>query len=901
MRIRLKHERLARELAERKLSQNRWAQRMGLDSGHLSQLVNGRRPYPSASTRRKLLEGLDLDFDQLFELEGPRGREVRANLYPPSRSPFRQAGALTMTALLHDLRQSLRGLLRRPGFAALIILTLALGIGANTAIFSLLDAVLLEPLPYPGADRLVRLWSAYPERDVRHGTVSPHDLEDWRQMSDSFEAMTGYPSVPMSGMVLTGRGEPQELQAIFVNEQFFETFDLPARQGRWLQPEDYVEGKNYKIVISQDLWRQQFGSAADIVGRKVTLNGQPFEIVGVMPGQFDFPSPQVQIWAPQSLIPESGVPRQRFIRWLNVIGRLEQGATLEQARQEMNAVAANLAAQYPDANQQLTAVTIESLREVMVGDLRTSLLVLMAAVGMVLLIACANIANLVLARSERRRRETALRLALGAGSRDVLRRALTESVLLGLLGGAAGLLLALGGIRLLQGLAPSDVPGLASARLSLTVLGFTLAASLLTGLLVGLFPALRSARADLLEALQEGGRYDAGAGRRFYRRALVVAQVALVAVLSVGAGLLIASYRNLLDVNPGFDPRGVITMRISSHAYKYSDRDDMKLFYERVLEQVRALPQVQWAGIVRPLPLGPQTFNGENFAFELAGHPLEPEDRPRAALRFVSDDYFKAMAIPLLQGRDFRAREETPVVIVNRRFSQAIVPEGQSTVGTRIRLGEAEGEIIGVVENVSQLSLDETPEPVVYMSMSHNLRRGMTLVARTNGDPLDALSSIQRRIWEVNPEQPIQDVYSMSGLVDESLKRRRFAVLLLGLFAALSLLLAAVGIYGTLSYQVSRRRQEIGVRISLGAARRDVINLILREGLTWTVAGLLLGLAGALALTRWLSSMLFQIQILDPYVWTSAVLLLLLTALAACYLPAHRASRLDPIQTLKYE
>ncbi|HSR54164.1 MAG TPA: ADOP family duplicated permease [Acidobacteriota bacterium] len=900
MRIRLKHQRLAQELAESRLSQNRWAQRMGLDSGHLSQLANGKRPYPSASTRRKLLQGLDLEFEQLFEIERPRTRLWRSSL-SASGSSSQHRGAFDMSAWLHDFRQSLRGLGRRPAFALVVILTLALGIGANTAIFSLLDAVLLRSLPYPGADRLVRLWSAYPERDILHGTASPPDLRDWREMSDGFEAISGYPSVPMSGMVLTGRGEPQELPALYVNEQFFETLSMPPQRGRWLQQEDYLEGKNRKIVIGYGLWQRQFGGAADVVGRSLTLNGEPFEVVGVMPAAFEFPSPQVELWAPQSLIPESGVPRRRFIRWLNVVGRLKPGVSIDQARDEMNAVAANLAAQYPEANEHLTSITIASLREVQVGDLRTPLLVLMASVGMVLLIACGNIANLILARSERRRRETAVRLALGAGSRDVLRRALSESVLLGLMGGVAGLLLALAGIRALRGLAPSHIPGLASARLSLPVLGFTLAASLLTGLLVGVFPALKGASADMLEALQEGGRFDSGGGRRVYRRLLVVGQVALVAVLSVGAGLLIASYRNLLDVDPGFDPRGVLTMRITAHGHKYPERPDMQQFYRRVLEEVRALPQVRSAGIVRPLPLGPGTFDGENFTVEMADHPLEPDERPRAALRFVSEDYFQALGIPLLQGRDFRWPEETPAVVVNRLFAESVVPSDRPALGARIRFGGSEGEIIGVVENVSQRGLDDPPQPVVYMSMSHNLRRGMTLVVRTEGDPLQALSAIQNRIWEVNPEQPIQDVLSMSRLLDDSLKQRRFAVLLLSLFAGLSLLLASVGIYGTLSYQVSRRRQEIGVRISLGAARRDVMAMVLREGLTYTVAGLLLGLAGALALTRWLSSMLFQIEVLDPLVWTSAVLLLLATALLACYLPAHRASRVDPIQALKYE
>ncbi len=807
-----------------------------------------------------------------------------------------------MQSFRQDLRYAVRNLSKSPLFSAVVILTLALGIGANSAIFSVVHAVLLRPLPYADPDRLVRLWSAFPEIGVTEASVSEPDLDDWREMNQVFEEMGGYPHIATLGMVLSGGGEPREIPTCFVTPGFFETLGVEAALGRSLAAENHVEGRNRKVVLSHGFWQSQFAGDPSVAGRTVTLDGKPFEVLGVMPAGFEYPASHIRMWAPLSLIPESGIPRRREIRFLLVVARLKDGVTASQAQQDMNRLARNLEQRHPEANQKLTAVTIRPLHEHLVGSVRTTLWVLLASVGLVLLIACANVANLMLARSEQRRREMAVRMALGAGRMRLVRQLLTESLLLGVLGGVAGLLLAGAGMRLLSDLSPAWLGGAAQAELSAPVLAFTAAMALLTGILFGLVPALRSARSGVHGALQQGGRNPSPtAGRQRYRSFLVMAEVALVAVVTIAAGLMAASYARLLQVDPGFNPQGVLTMRVNAPEYKYPDTPQIQDFFQRVLEGVRALPQVEKAAIVRPLPLGPGRSQGETWGYLAEGESTETSSFRRVAVRFVGPDYFQAMSIPLLSGRAFEERDGA-ALLINQELAERHWP-GQDAAGRTLFVGGTWRTVLGVVGNVRQTGLDQQSVGVIYVHTRLAIRRGMTLVARTAGrtDPLAAVGLIQQRIWEVDPEQPISQVASMSQLVSDWLDRPRLSMLLLGLFAALALVLAAVGVYGTLSCLVAGRRHEIGVRISLGAPLSGVFRLVVGQGMLLALVGIAAGLAGAFGLTRFMSSLLFEVSAADPATFAAAALLLALVAAAACSLPARRACKVDPIESLRCE
>ncbi len=802
-----------------------------------------------------------------------------------------------MDALRQDLRYALRQLRRRPAYAAIAVATLALGIGANAAVFSVVDAVVLRGLPYPEPDRLVRLWSAFPERDATHGAVSPADLADWREQASSIEEMAGWPSVPISGLVLVGDEAPQELSTTYVTEGFFATLGIGARLGRTLTPEDHAEGRNRVAVLSHGAWRRHFGGDPGLVGSTVTLSGDPFTVAGVMPEGFEFPDAATEVWAPLSLIPESGVPRLRVVRWLSVVGRLAPDVKLATAGTEMSTIAARLAQGYPDSNEDLTAVTLSPLRDEVIGPVRPAMLAALGAVALVLLIACANVASLALARFEERSREIGLRAALGAGRRRIARQLLAESLVLAAAGGAAGVLLGAWGARALVALAPADLPRLASAGVDPRLLGFAAAVTLLTALLFGLAPSLRASRPDLRGVLLEGGRGAAGAGRSRLRDGLVVGQVALVAVLAVGAGLLVRSYDRLSSVDPGFRTEGVLTFLVNARG------DDHRQVLWESLERIRELPGVQDAALVRPLPLRHDAFQGEGISFRVVGRPPAPDDEaPEAVMRFVSPGYFRTLGIPLLAGRDFTDRDdaEAPfVVILSREAAERYWP-GESAVGARIAAGDTEGEVIGVVDDVAQEDLAEEPEPAFYVAHRQISRRGMTFVVRAQ-EPAALVGPIQRTIRQVASEQPIDELASMASIVASSTARPRFSSALMGAFAALALVLAAVGIYGTLSYAVSRREREIGVRMALGARPTDVLGLVARRGLGLAAAGVGLGLAVAALATRLLRDLLFGVAPLDPWSFAGAGVLLLAVAAAASLLPALRAGRLDPLTALREE
>ncbi len=803
-----------------------------------------------------------------------------------------------MSDALRELRYSARALAKRPGFTVVVVLTLALGIGANTAIFSVINAVLLQPLPYAEPDRLVRLWSAYPSEDLAMGTTSPHDLDDWRAQANSFDAVAGYPAIRLSGFVLSGQDGPEEVETMHVTEDFFDVFGVEAAVGRPLADADQRDGDNRVVVLSHGAWARRFGAAGGIVGDTITLNGEPFVVVGVMPADFEYPTASVEMWVPISLIPDSGIPRRRPVRWLNVVAKLADGASPEQATAEMITVTGRLAQEYPDSNERLTAATIRPLAEQMVGDVKPAMLTVFAAVGFVLLIGCANVANLVLARTDSRSREIAVRAALGAGRARLLMQVLAESLVLAIAGGIVGVGVAVAGVRFLVSLAPGEIPRLSAVGLDGQVLGFTLALSIVTGLLFGAVPAARVGFSRLNDTLRSGGRGSAsGAGR--LRGFLVVAEVSLVVVLAVGAGLLIRTYDSLLEVDPGFDTANVLTLRVSARG-----TDGYVDFLHDAVERIRTIPGVQAAGMVRPLPLRGDTFQGEDVDFHIVGREvLDADDAPEAYMRFAGSGYFEAMGIPLLSGRDFAASDdrESPLVVILSREAAVRYWDGGDPVGGSIRFGEQEVPIVGLVGDVRQMSLSEEPGPVVYVSHRQVSRTGMTFVVRANTDPDTLIGAVQSEIWQLRSEQPIEDIASMDTVINGSVAQPRFAMALLSLFAALAVCLAAVGIYGVVSYSVGVRLREIGIRMALGAEPLAVQRLVVTSAMSKVAAGIALGLAGSVAAARLMAGLLFGVPPLDLPTFVGVGALMSTVAILACAAPAVRASRVEPVVALRNE
>ncbi|HKK27897.1 MAG TPA: ABC transporter permease [Gemmatimonadota bacterium] len=806
---------------------------------------------------------------------------------------------VTLDALRRDLRYAVRQLRRHPGYAAIVAVTLALGIGANTAVFSVVDAVLLRPLPYGNADRLVRLWSAYPSRGEDRGTTSKPDVEDWRAGSRTIESMGAWTAIHASGLVTMREGTPSELETEYVTPGFFETLGVPAARGRALRAADHDRGGNdHVVVLSYGAWQRLFGGEEGVIGRTVTLSAKPWTVAGVMPRGFSYPRPGIDAWVPLEVIPESGIPRLRQVRFLSVVGRLAPGATPASARREMGVIAGRLARAYPDADRELTAVSVQPLRDQIVGSVRPAMLAILGAVGLVLLIGCVNVAGLALARSEEREREIGIRSALGAPRAAILRQLLVESLVLAGLGGALGLLLGAWGTRAVVALAPSGLPRLGDVTVSGRVLAFAAAVSLVSALASGLLPALRASRTDPAGALGESSR-GGTAGRRAgrLRSALLVGEVALVALLAVGAGLLVRSYAAVRSVDPGFDPRGLLTLRVSAQG------DDYKTFLEQALRRVRDVPGVTSAAIGRPLPLGPHTFRGEGITFTIAGRPTPPEGQePSADLRFVSPGFFRTMGIPLLSGRTFTDGDDAdgpPVVVLSRSAARKYWGD-RNPVGQRILVGRGSAQVVGVVDDVKQVRLEEEATPAAYVPFAQTGRRGMSFVVRTDA-PAAVVDPIRKAIWSLRPNQPIQDVASMATLVDAATAGRRFSMALLGAFAGLALLLAAVGIYGVVAYTVSRRVREIGIRMALGAGPSAVVRLVVWRSLGLVALGAAAGLAAAALAGGVLGPLLYGVGRLDPWAFGGAAAVLLVVAAAGGALPARRASRVDPLVAIRTE
>lgn len=807
-----------------------------------------------------------------------------------------------MGTLWQDVRYAWRALRARPGFATIAVAALALGIGANTAIFSVVQAVLLQPLPYNDPGRLVWLWESNPGSGITNEPTSIPNFRDWSSQNHSFSDLTAF---GRNNLIMSGDGEPERLPGASVAANFFTTLGVAPFIGRGFLADENTPGQNRVVVLSHSFWQRHYGGDPNVSGRTVTLNGNPHTIVGVMPATFRHPDPGVavppELWSPLAISPSSDGRRGDF---LHVIGRLKPGVSLEQAGKEMTGLTARLAEQYPAANAGWTATTI-SLHQRFTGDIRKPLLLIMGAVAFLLLIACANVANLLLARAATREREIAIRSALGARRIRLLRQLLTESILLALSGGVVGLLVAIWGVEGLRAFAPENLPRLDQAGLNYEVLGFALVISLLTGLVFGTLPALSSTRVNLNSSLKEGSK-GGGDSRRgaLVRDFVAVLEIALALMLLVSAGLLIRSFLRLQHTNPGFNAENVSTTQVLLPRSKYPEGPQIAALFDQLLERLRVVPGVEAAGAIDAIPLG---GGGNVLSFSIEGRPAPPPEQVVDAEAYVvSPGYFAALGIPISKGRDFSEGDGagTPgVTIINETMASRYFP-GEDPTGKRITLAGPTGpwlNIIGIVKDVKHTDLAAPAYPQMYATYRQNPSRLLSIVARTNGPTTGMPASIRELIRSLDRDLPLGKVTTMDVVLADSIARPRFNASLLTLFAAVGMLLVAVGIYGVISYGVTQRIHEIGVRLALGATRADVLRLVLGKGLKLAAAGVGIGVVLAMVAAQFLSSLLFGVGAHDTLTFVGVSVLILLVALLACYLPARRATKVDPMVALRYE
>ncbi len=798
--------------------------------------------------------------------------------------------------LWRDFRFSLRSLLKRPGFTAIALLALALGIGANTAIFSLVNAVILQPLPYRDPDRLI---SVYGTRNrSTQGSVGPTDFLDYRSQNKTFEqfAASGSMMLPMN---LTGSGEPERLNASIITGNYFDTFGVRPALGRGFSLENEKTGQDHVTVLSHAFWQTRFGGDPNIVNKTINLDGKAYEVLGVMPAEVVLPQP-AQLWVPINFDADPEM-KMRNARFLRGIGRLKEGVTLDQAQTDTDLIAAQLEQQYPDSNTGWSLRLIP-LREILVGGSRTMLFILFGAVGFVLLIACANVANLLLVRAAARQKEIAMRTALGASRLRIIRQMITESLLLAIFGGALGALLAVAGVKLLVSLGEDNIPRTANVKIDATVLAFTLLISLATGLLFGLAPAIRTMKENLVDALKDGIRGGSEATvKNRTRSLLVVFESAIAVMLLIAAGLLIRSLVALQNVDPGFDPNNVLTLRVDLPRQKYNTPEKASNFFEQLETRVAGLPGVEAVGLITDLPLSGEA---RDMPYRVEGRPAT-SDIAFVDFRRVNKNYFSAMRIPLRRGRNFseqEVRQSDKAIVVSQAFVDSVFPN-EEALGKRLIIWSGirnePYEIIGIVGDTRYQSLQGEPSATMYVPTRELLF--VNLVIRTQGDPLSLVGGVRKEVNALDPDQPIAAIRPMTEWVAMSAAGARYRTTLLGLFALLAMILAATGIYGVMSYSVAQRTQEIGVRMALGARPLDVLKLVVRQGMMLALIGVVVGLAGALALTRVMSSLLFGVTERDPITFVAVAALLIVVAFISCFVPAHRATRVDPLIALRCE
>jgi predicted permease len=797
-----------------------------------------------------------------------------------------------------DLRYAARALRRAPGFAAVALLTLALGIGANTAVFSVVRGVLLTDLPFGATDRTVRLWHANHQSSTERGAVSEPDFNDWRAQTTIAESMGGFFFAEgLSGVDLTGDGNPERLSAALVTDGFFETLQTRPLLGRALSRDDQVDGKNRVVVLGYGLWTRRFNQDRGILGRTVQLNGTPFTVVGVMPASFAYPANNsLDAWIPLSFFGPESIGRARGARFMGVIARMKPGATVDQLRADMRTISQRLAGTYSE-DRGWDDATILPIRDSIVGEVRKPLVVLLGAVSLLLLITCVNIASLLLARASAREGELTVRAALGAGRRRIVRQLLTESVLLSTLGGVLGVAIAYGGIRALRA-SGIEIPGIASVKLDLVMLMFALIVAVGSGLLFGLLPALRAAGSSLQQSLRADSRGMVGGRGQALRSALVLAEVALAVMLVVGAGLATKSFAKLVAIDPGFRTENTLVAMMSIGG-SHEQGEDRFSYYYRVLDAIAAVPGVRSVGSVRDLPT---VGTGEKSPVAGAGSPLREDQRPLGQYHQVSTDYFKTIGVPLREGRFFERTDRAGnpfVVIINEELGRRLWPGEKSFVGKSLMFGTTAIPIVGVVGDIRQAAIALPPEPAVYMHVLHSFRSRMSIVIRTQGDPLSVAGAVRRAIWSVDPSQTITRVAALEDIVGRSVARERALAGLLGLFGIIGLALGALGIYGVLAFAVTQRRKEIGVRVALGASPGSVMRSIVTQGVGLATAGVAVGLVGARLLAHTMQGVLFAIDATDLATFAQVVVVLLGAALLASWLPARRALKIDPISALR--
>ncbi|HJP93181.1 MAG TPA: ABC transporter permease [Pyrinomonadaceae bacterium] len=800
-----------------------------------------------------------------------------------------------------DIRYAVRSLLKRPGFTLIAVVTLALGIGANTAIFSAINALLLKPLPFPELDRVVAIWDKMPSRGVVHNEVAMANYLDWQQQNKSFEQLAIYRWWSAN---LTGIDTPERVQGFLVSPNFLDAIGIKPIMGRNFYPEENQPGKNAVAILTYGLWQRRFGGDPNIVNKTITINSIARTVVGVMPERFSFPTGG-EVYAPLVMTPE--LMKSRGNHAYYVIGRLKPGTTIQSAQAEIANITARLEQQYPETNTGWGATVYPIVADT-VREYDTALWVMMGAVGFVLLIACANVANLMLARASGRQREIALRAALGASRWRIVRQLLTESVIVALIGGALGILVGFWSIDALRVSNPADVatfaPGWYQLGINFTVLAFTLGISLLSGIVFGLAPALQVSKPNLNNALKEGSRQTSGSSH-WLRSGLVVVEVAISLVLLVGAGLLARSFVSLLRTNPGFNPDHILTMNIVLSGAKYKEEAQSAAFFNDLVQRVKAQPGVESAALVNYLPL---SGSNSSDAYLIEGMPKPaPGEENEGRYRVCTPDYFRTMQIPIIEGRGFTEQDKAgapPVVIVNEMLARKHWP-GESAIGKRIRFyGPPERaawmEIVGVVKDVKHLlNLPVTPE--YYLPHAQDSWDAMVLVARTSVEPSSLAGVLRQQVWSIDKDQPVFDVKTMQEVRSESVALYSFSSVMLAIFAGVALLLASIGIYGVMAFAVTQRTQEIGIRMALGARAADVLKLVVKHGMKLALLGTVLGLVVSWAVTRFIDKLLVGVQPTDLLTFSVVSAFLLAAAFIACYVPARRATKVDPLKALRYE